>query len=119
LLRVHSQKKVDLCQSAEYLSDGEISVPAYLLETKDMDVRTQSKNGHRVSSVADCQAKIAEELGRKHREWLHKLRHQPRQFRQLEEQIHQRFQEFADQVVASVLAEATASSPVLDREKKV
>jgi hypothetical protein len=90
-----------------------------LLETKNMDVRTHSKDGRRVSSVADCQAKIAEEIGRKQREWLQRLRQQPRQFRQLEEQIHQRFQELADQMVASVLAEATTSSPALESEKKV
>ena len=35
-----------------------------------------------------------------------------------EEQIHQRFQELADQMVASVLAEATSTSPALECEKK-
>lgn len=84
-----------------------------------MDVRTQDKNGRRVSSVAECQAKIAEELGRKQGAWVQELRQRPRQFRQLEEQIHQRFQELADQLVASVLAEATVSSPAVELEKKV
>jgi DNA-binding protein H-NS len=84
-----------------------------------MDVRTQSKDGRRVASVAECEAKIAEELRRKQKEWLRELRQQPRKFRQLEEQIHQRFQELADQLVASVMAEATTDSPVLDLEKKV
>jgi hypothetical protein len=84
-----------------------------------MDVRTDSKDGPRVPSAADCQAKIAEQLQRKQKEWLRLLRQHPRQFRELEEQIHQRFQEFADQLTASVLAEATASSAALDLEKKV
>jgi hypothetical protein len=84
-----------------------------------MDVRTQSKDGRRVASVAECEAKIAEELRRKQKEWLRELRQHPRKFRQLEEQIHQRFEELADQLVASVMAEATTDSPVLDREKKV
>jgi len=83
-----------------------------------MDVRTQGKNGPGVPVVSDLLARIAKQLEQNKKEWLREFRQRPGQFGTLEEQIHQRFQEMADQFVASMLAEATSASPELEREKK-
>lgn len=83
-----------------------------------MDVRTQSKNGPGVPTVSDCLAKMTKQLEEKKKQWLREFRQRPGQFGTLEEQIHQRFQEMADQLVVSMVAEGTVASPELEREKK-
>ncbi len=83
-----------------------------------MDVRTQRKDGPTVAPGAACLEQIGRQLQRNHQAWLRELQEHPERLGTLEEQVHQRFQELADQLTASLLAQATATSPALAGAKK-
>lgn len=83
-----------------------------------MEVRTQSKEGPQVLDVDKRVEKINEKLKAAKEEWLKRLRAQPQKFAEIEKGIHETFQRMADEVTASVLAEATRESPALESKKK-
>ena len=83
-----------------------------------MEVRTQGQDGRKVASVNGCLEEIAKILDAAQQEWVNQLRNEPHQFAQIEKTIHETLQRVADQVAASVLAEATAASPALEAAKK-
>jgi hypothetical protein len=83
-----------------------------------MDVRTQGREGPHVPPLDKCLEQIRAKLDKKKAEWLQELQRHPERFRALEEKLHEHFQELADDVMASLLAEGTSASPALEREKK-
>jgi hypothetical protein len=83
-----------------------------------MEVRTQGKDGPKVASVKGCVEEIVNKLDAAQQEWVKKLRNEPQQFAAIEKTIHETLQRLADQITASVLAEATAESPALEAAKK-
>ena len=83
-----------------------------------MDVRTGSKTGPHIASLPATLDAVAEQLRTQHLAWLQQLTAHPERFADLEIQIHQTFQQGADQVVAALLAQASQQSPALQDAKK-
>jgi predicted ArsR family transcriptional regulator len=83
-----------------------------------MEVRVQGKCGPMVKNVDDVLRQVQQQLQQQQGKWVAQLRHQPAQFADLEAQIHQTFQALADQVVAGVLAQATAAADFAQDAKK-
>ena len=82
-----------------------------------MDVRTTSKSGRQVALPAAVIEQVAWQLRNQQPEWLRQLSDHPECFADLELQVHQHFRTLADQLVASLLAQASAS-PAVDAAKK-
>jgi hypothetical protein len=82
-----------------------------------MEVRLK-ENGPVVKSVAEVLQRAQRQLQAEQNSWLQQLREHPEQFADLEVHIHQTFQQLADQVVAGVLAEATAPADFAQDAKK-
>jgi primosomal protein N'' len=83
-----------------------------------MEVRTQSKEGSKVANVEQCLKDLQQQLDALQRRVVGKLRNKPQQFAVVEEEIHATMQALADQLTASVLAEATTNSVPLEAAKK-
>jgi hypothetical protein len=84
-----------------------------------MEVRVQGKCGPVVNNVDDVLRQVQQQLQDRQEHWVAQLRGEPAQFADLEAQIHRTFQELADQVVAGVLAQATAADHFAkDAQKK-
>ena len=83
-----------------------------------MEVRVQGNGGPVVTHVDDVLRHVQEQLRDQQQQWVAQLRDQPGNFADLEAHIHQTFQDVADQVVAGVLAEATAADDFAKDEKK-
>ena len=72
-----------------------------------MEIRTQSKTGPVVPSLADITAKLSHQIDAMKQQWLDRLAHDPASFARIEVEIHDHFRHLADQMTASLLAEAT------------
>lgn len=83
-----------------------------------MEVRMQGKCGPVVKNVDEVLRRIQQELQDQQKEWITRLRDYPARFADLEADIHQTFQNLADQVVAGVLAQATAADDFAQDAKK-
>jgi hypothetical protein len=83
-----------------------------------MEVRVDSKQGPKVLAPAAMVDHLAAQLRLAQPEWLRQLAAEPGRFADLEVAVHQAFQQHADQLVASLLAQATQQSPALDAAKK-
>jgi len=83
-----------------------------------MEVRVQGKCGPMVKNVDEVLRQVQQQLQQQQGKWVAQLRDQPAQFADLEAQIHQTFQALADQVVAGVLAQATAAADFAQDAKK-
>jgi len=83
-----------------------------------MEVRVQGKCGPMVKNVDQVLRQVQQQLQELQGKWVAQLRNQPAQFADLEAQIHQTFQALADQVVAGVLAQATAAADFAQDAKK-
>jgi predicted ArsR family transcriptional regulator len=83
-----------------------------------MEVRVQGKCGPMVKNVDQVLRQVQQQLQEQQGKWVAQLRNQPAQFADLEAQIHQTFQALADQVVAGVLAQATAAADFAQDAKK-
>ncbi len=83
-----------------------------------MEVRSNSKVGPKLVSPLAMVDTVAAELRAAQSQWLRELREQPERFAELEVSVHQTFQQLADQLVASLLAQATHASPALQAAKK-
>ena len=83
-----------------------------------MEVRVQGKCGPMLKNVDEVLRQVQQQLQQQQGKWLAQLRDQPAQFADLEAQIHQTFQALADQVVAGVLAQATAAADFAQDAKK-
>ena len=83
-----------------------------------MEVRTQGNDGPTVPTADACVDAISAQLHKAQQQWVHTLAQKPQQFAQIEKDIHATLQRLADQLAASVLAQATTQSTTLEREKK-
>jgi hypothetical protein len=84
-----------------------------------MEVRVAGKGGPLVKNVAEVLRQVQQQLHDQQGQWVAQLREQPAKFVDLEAQIHRTFQDLADQVVAGVLAQATATDAFApDAQKK-
>ena len=71
-----------------------------------------------VRNVDEVLRQVQQQLQEQQGQWVAQLRDQPAKFADLEMQIHQTFQTLADQVVAGVLAQATATVAFAQDAKK-
>jgi hypothetical protein len=83
-----------------------------------MEIRTQSKTGPVVPSLADLPAELVPQLDAVKQQWLDRLNRDPASFARLEVEIHDHFRRLADQMTASLLAEATISNDQAQPGKK-
>ena len=83
-----------------------------------MEIRNQSKTGPGVPPVAQIAATLSHQIDDMKQRLLDRLNHDPASFAQIEVEIHDRFRRLADQMTASLLAEATISGARAGSEKK-
>ena len=83
-----------------------------------MEIRTDSQTGALVPSTADVSTALGRRLEAVKQQWLEQLARDPSSFGRLEVEIHKEFRRFADEMTASVLAEATASNNRSEPGKK-
>jgi predicted ArsR family transcriptional regulator len=83
-----------------------------------MEVRVDGKCGPVVKNVDEVLRQVQRQLQDQQEQWVAQLRDHPAKFADLEARIHQTFQSLADQVVAGVLAQATAVDDFAQDAKK-
>ncbi len=83
-----------------------------------MEIRSQSQTGPLVSPLADLPAKLSQQLDAVKQQWLDQLNRDPAGFARLELEIHDHFRHLADQMTASLLAEATIPGDQAEPGKK-
>jgi hypothetical protein len=83
-----------------------------------MEIRTSSKTGPLVPSLADVTAGLGQQTDPIKRQWLDRLAKDPASFAQVEAEIHDHFRGLADQMTASLLAEVTSPGDRAEPEKK-
>jgi hypothetical protein len=71
-----------------------------------MEIRSQSQTGPLVPPLAEIPAKLSQQLDAVKPQWLDQLNRDPASFVRLEAEIHDHFRRLADQMTASLLAEA-------------
>jgi hypothetical protein len=83
-----------------------------------MEIRTRSKTGPLVPSLADITARLGQQVNAMKQQWLDQLAKDPASFARLEVEIHDHFRYLADQMTASLLAEATTTGDQTEPDKK-
>ena len=83
-----------------------------------MEIRTQSKTGPLVPPLAEIPAKVNQQLDAMRQRWLDQLNRDPASFARLELEIHDQFRRLADQMTASLLAEARVAQDQAEPGKK-
>ena len=83
-----------------------------------MEIRSQSKIGPLVPPLAEIPAKLSQQLDAVKQQWLDQLNRDPASFARLEVEIHDQFRRLADQMTASLLAEATIPGDQAEPGKK-
>jgi hypothetical protein len=83
-----------------------------------MEIRSQSKTGPLVPPLAELPAKLSQQLDAVKQQWLDQLNRDPASFARLEVEIHDHFRGLADQMTASLLAEATVAQDQAGPGKK-
>jgi hypothetical protein len=83
-----------------------------------MEIRLESKKAAPLSGIEPVLTAIEQRLHREPVAWLKQLQARPGSFIDLEKEVHRAFQQMADQVVAGLLAEATAPADFTDTAKK-
>ena len=83
-----------------------------------MEIRSQSKTGPLVPSLAEIPGKLSQQLDDVKQQWLDQLNRDPASFVRLEVEIHDHFRLLADQMTASLLAEATIAEDQAEPGKK-
>ena len=73
-----------------------------------MEVRMESKKGTVLTGIDPVLAQIQQRLQARPKVWLVALQQDPGKFADVEKEVHRAFAQMADQVVAGLLAEATA-----------
>jgi hypothetical protein len=84
-----------------------------------MEIRSQSKSGPIVPSLTEIPAKVSQQLDAVKQQWLDQLNQDPASFARLEVEIHDHFRRLADQMTASLLAEATIPGDQAEPGKKI
>jgi hypothetical protein len=83
-----------------------------------MEIRNRSQTGPLVPSLAEIPAKVSQQLDAVKQQWLDQLNRDPASFARLELEIHDHFRRLADQVTASLLAQATIAQDPAEPGKK-
>ena len=83
-----------------------------------MEIRSRSKTGPLVPPLAEVPAKVSQQLDAVKQQWLDQLNRDPASFARLEVEIHDHFRYLADQMTASLLAEATIAQDQAEPGKK-
>ena len=83
-----------------------------------MEIRNQSKTGPLVPPLADLTGALSRQIDAMKQRLLDRLKQDPASFARIEVEIHDRFRRLADQMTASLLAEATTSSAQAGPEEK-
>jgi hypothetical protein len=83
-----------------------------------MEVRLEKKQATPLSGIEPVLTAIQGRLHKEPQAWLRQLQAHPGSFADLEKSVHQTFQQMADQVVAGLLAQATAPAAFADDAKK-
>jgi hypothetical protein len=83
-----------------------------------MEVRLEKKQATPLSGIEPVLTAIQGQLHKERQTWLRQLQANPGSFADLEKRVHQTFQQMADQVVAGLLAQATAPPAFADDAKK-
>jgi len=83
-----------------------------------MEIRTQSKTGPLVASLDEITAKVGQQIDARKQQWRDQLASDPASFARLEVEIHDHFRQLADQMTASLLAEATTAADRPESGKK-
>src|SRR3954451_373729 len=83
-----------------------------------MEIRTRSKTGPLVPSLGDITTELSKQVDAMKQSWLDQLARDPASLARIEVEIHDHFRCLADQMTASLLAEATNSGDQAGPEKK-
>lgn len=83
-----------------------------------MEIRIDRKNGTKVMGIDPVLVGIQQRLQAHPKEWLKALQQNPGGLANLEQEIHRVFAQMADQVVAGLLAQATAGPEFPEAAKK-
>ena len=83
-----------------------------------MEIRNQSKTGPGVPPLAQISTVLSRQIDDMRQRLLDRLNHDPASFAQIEVEIHDRFRRLADQMTASLLAEATIAQDQAEPGKK-
>ncbi len=83
-----------------------------------MEIRSSSKTGPLVPSLADVTASLRQQTDAMKQQWHDRLAKDPASFARVEVEIHDHFRGLADQMTASLLAEATTSRDRAEPAKK-
>jgi hypothetical protein len=83
-----------------------------------MEIRMDSQQGTKVTGIDEVVARIQQRLQADPHEWLKVLQKNPSDLVNLEQAIHRDFSRMADEVLAGLLAEATAPAAFTDAAKK-
>jgi DNA-nicking Smr family endonuclease len=84
----------------------------------NMEIRNQSKTGLLVPPLADLTGTLSHQIDGMTQRLLDRLKQDPASFAQIEAEIHGHFRHLADQMTASLLAQATNSDARAKPEKK-
>jgi hypothetical protein len=83
-----------------------------------MEIRNQSKSGPVVPPLAELTATLSHQIDEMKQRLLDRLNRDPASFAPIEFEIHDRFRGLADQLTASLLAEATIAGTRAEPENK-
>src|SRR3954471_17541544 len=83
-----------------------------------MEIRTRSKAGPVVPPVGGITTTLSQQVDAMKQQWLDQLARDPASFARVEVEIHDHFRHLADQVTATLLAQATAPGAQAGSEKK-
>jgi hypothetical protein len=83
-----------------------------------MEIRTRSKAGPVVPPAGDITTKLSQQVDAMKQQWLDQLARDPASFARIEVEIHDHFRHLADQMTATLLAEATAPGEPPEAGKK-
>jgi hypothetical protein len=83
-----------------------------------MEIRTRSKAGPVVPPVGDLTTKLSQQVDAMKQQWLDQLTRDPASFARVEVEIHDHFRHLADQMTATLLADATAPEEPPESGKK-
>jgi hypothetical protein len=83
-----------------------------------MFFRFRSKSGEAVPPAQEALADIQAQLQQQQQLWAQRLAQDPACFATLEQEVHLRFGQLADQLVASLLAGAAAQPALAEAAKK-
>jgi hypothetical protein len=83
-----------------------------------MEIRSPSKTGPLVPTLADLPAELIQQLDAVKQQWLDRLNRDPASFARLEVEIHDHFRRLADQMTATLLAEAAIANDQAGPGKK-